>query len=118
MLNANVMADSDDDDDDDARSSFATCALRFPGIYGSDDPLMVGPFLDGGVDSVPAGSAAATMDVIYVENAAHAHCLAVEGLLNNPDVFSKRTFNVTNDDPESSVKTFNKMLKIFYDDES
>merc|ERR1711935_493236 len=81
VLNANVMGN--DEGEGEEGSTFATCALRFPGIYGADDPLMIGPFLDGGIDSVPAGAATATMDVIYVENAAHAHCLAVTGLLNN-----------------------------------
>eukprot|EP00041_Stephanoeca_diplocostata_P027739 m.770047 g.770047 ORF g.770047 m.770047 type:complete len:733 (+) comp23238_c3_seq12:443-2641(+) len=72
----------------DPGNGFAVCALRMPGVYGCypdgrGDALMVGPLLSGSVTAVPARSGC-KVDFCYVENAAHAHVVAVATLLPSP----------------------------------
>lgn len=63
-----------------------------PGIYGCypdgrGDPLMVGPLLNGFVTAVPTRPGC-KVDFCYVENAAHAHAVAVAALLPSQDAFA------------------------------
>jgi nucleoside-diphosphate-sugar epimerase len=58
-------------------------ALRMPGVYAWNDCLIVGPLLSGELRTVPGRRDGATVDFVYVENAAHAHCCAIETLLDD-----------------------------------
>ena len=93
---------------------FATLALRLPGLYGIGDTLIVDPLLDGTLTHVPsrAGADGCPIDFCYVENAAHAHVVAVNALLNRPRVVGGRSFNVTNGESETRpvVAMWNELL--------
>ena len=93
--------------------SFAGCALRLPGLYGLGDSLIVDPLLSGQMTHVPCGGDECLIDFCYVENAAHAHCVALDGLLGSSSV-AGRAFNVTNGEAETVpvVLMWNKLLQI------
>jgi nucleoside-diphosphate-sugar epimerase len=59
---------------------FHTCALRLPGVYGLGDPWMFGPLSKGKLAALP-GDPRARVEMVYAENAAHAHACAVDRLL-------------------------------------
>jgi nucleoside-diphosphate-sugar epimerase len=59
----------------------AVTVLRLPGVYGLGDSRIVDPLLSGLMTHVPSGGEGCLIDFCYVENAAHAHCVAVEALL-------------------------------------
>ena len=84
---------------------FRTCAIRMPGVYGvfgdgTPDPILIGPLVSGLMSHVPTiGSSngePVLIDFCYVENAAHAHVLAMEALFENRKGVSGFSFNVTN----------------------
>jgi nucleoside-diphosphate-sugar epimerase len=58
-------------------------ALRMPGVYAWNDRLIVGPLLRGELRTVPGSRHGAKVDFVYIENAAHAHCCAVETVLDD-----------------------------------
>jgi len=60
---------------------FHTCALRLPGVYALGDPWMFGPLSKGELAVLP-GNARARVEMVYAENAAYAHALAVDRLLS------------------------------------
>ena len=79
---------------------FCTCALRLPGLYGLGDQLIVEPLLRGTLSRVPSGGDGCRVDFCYVENAAHAHVVALDALLRRPKHVGGRAFNVTNGEQE------------------
>jgi sterol-4alpha-carboxylate 3-dehydrogenase (decarboxylating) len=98
---------------------FAACALRLPGLYGLGDSLIVDPLLSGLMTHVPYGGDDCLIDFCYVENAAHAHCIALEALLaaassRRHRQVAGRAFNVTNGESETApvVPMWNQLLHI------
>jgi nucleoside-diphosphate-sugar epimerase len=97
---------------------FAVCALRLPGLYGLGDSLIVDPLLSGRMTHVPCGGDECLIDFCYVENAAHAHCVALDRLLGSSSTcrssVAGRAFNVTNGEKETLpvVPMWNKLLQI------
>lgn len=95
---------------------FATCALRFPGLYGLGDNMIVDPILAGLVKSVPTGDDV-HIDFCYVENAAHSHKCALSTLYDRGKSASVggRTFNVTNGEPaRDAIDTWSELLSICF----
>ena len=93
------------------------CALRLPGLYGLGDSLIVDPLLSGRLTHVPCGGEECLIDFCYVENAAHAHCVALDALLGSPSASRRvagRAFNVTNGEAETApvVPMWNQLLRI------
>ena len=92
---------------DDARGGLRTLALRLPGVWGVGDNMIAEPLLRGDIPAMPvppfwranARPDGAMLDLLYVENAAAAHCAAAAALLGRNAVGSGRVFNVTNDEP-------------------
>lgn len=83
---------------------FATLALRLPGLYGLGDRLIVDPLLRGTLSHVPSVASepdGCTIDFCYVENAAHAHCVALDALATRPATVGGRAFNITNGEMET-----------------
>ena len=96
--------------DDGARGGLRTVALRLPGVWGVGDNMIAEPLLRGEIPAMPvppfwranARVEGAVLDLLYVENAAAAHCAAAAALLGHNAVGSGRVFNVTNDEPQVS----------------
>lgn len=95
---------------------FATLALRLPGLYGLGDVLIVDPLLDGRLSHVPSrmGADGCPIDFCYVENAAHAHAVAIDALLARPASVGGRTFNITDGEAETRpvVAMWNELLTV------
>ena len=56
-------------------------ACEHRGLYGLGDSLIVDPLLSGRMTHVPSGGDDCLIDFCYVENAAHAHLVAMDALL-------------------------------------
>jgi nucleoside-diphosphate-sugar epimerase len=107
-----VLRSNDDGGGGGGKSKFRTLALRMPGIYGVGDTLMVDAVYSGLMRFVPSSDGCCCgrggggskedrrvpIDFCYVENAAHAHVLAVGKLLSGAPDVAGRTYNVTNGD--------------------
>eukprot|EP00930_Biecheleria_cincta_P056014 TRINITY_DN42225_c0_g1_i1.p1 TRINITY_DN42225_c0_g1~~TRINITY_DN42225_c0_g1_i1.p1 ORF type:complete len:436 (-),score=54.26 TRINITY_DN42225_c0_g1_i1:224-1495(-) len=92
-------------DANDPTSNFFTTALRLPGVYGSEDPWLGGPLLRGELTVIP-GNPSKHIEMVYVENVAHAHACAIDKLAaGNCDV-SGRAFHITNHQPEITMGQF------------
>ena len=87
-------------------------ALRLPGLYGLGDRLIVDPLLEGTMSAAPSGGPAVVVDFCFVENAAHAHCVAVDALLRRPESVAGRVFNVSDDDPRPPLALWNELLRV------
>ena len=77
--------------------------------------MIVDPLLDGTLTHVPTrGGDEALIDFCYVENAAHAHCVAVDALLQRPDDVAGSTYNVSNSEKETTdaLTMWNRLLEI------
>lgn len=93
--------------------SFRTAALRLPAIYGVGDTLMVDALASGTMTFVPGGddSRPVLTDFCYVHNAAHAHVLAIEALVDDSPGVAGKTFNVSNGEPRDPKQMWNGFLK-------
>ena len=82
---------------------FAVVALRLPGLYGVGDRTLVDALLSGKLTHAPAGrdGSAPTIDFCYVENAAHAHCVALDALCQRRSDIAGSSFNVSDGEAET-----------------
>jgi nucleoside-diphosphate-sugar epimerase len=85
-------------------------ALRLPLIYGLGDRMQVDVLLGRVSSLVPAMPTGEPFELIYVENAAHAHCVAARALIDSPALHG-RVFNVSNEDTcTDALALWNLML--------
>ena len=91
--------------------NFHTLALRLPGVYGHGDPWMGGPLSRGELTHLP-GSAGKRVEMVYVENVAHAHVCACATLLGRNTMgkvdakVGGRAYHVTNNEPQWTMGGF------------
>jgi hypothetical protein len=84
--------------------------LRLPLIYGLGDRMQIDVLLARLSPLVPAMVAGEPFEVVYVENAAHAHCVAARALLASAALHG-RVFNATNEDTTTdALALWNLML--------
>ncbi|WBW74575.1 3 beta-hydroxysteroid dehydrogenase/delta 5--_4-isomerase Erg26 [Schizosaccharomyces osmophilus] len=79
--------------------SLRTCALRVAGLFGPGDRQLVPGMLSvlrNGQTKFQLGENLNLFDFTYIENAAHAHLLAVENLLSNNSTAAGQVFFITN----------------------
>ncbi|KAL2066028.1 hypothetical protein VTL71DRAFT_2099 [Oculimacula yallundae] len=89
-----------------------TVALRCCGMIGERDRQVVSRITEvirKGQQNIQIGDNANLVDWIYVGNAAYAHVLAAEKLLQQPDTIGGQAFYITNDEP-IPFWDFNRLL--------
>jgi nucleoside-diphosphate-sugar epimerase len=97
---------------DNAAGGMAVVALRLPGLYGVGDRLIVDPLLAGTMAAAPSKGPGVLIDFCYVENAAHAHCVAVVALHSRPVSVAGRAFNITDGDSRPPLDMWNGLLAL------
>jgi nucleoside-diphosphate-sugar epimerase len=86
-------------------------ALRCPAIYGVGDRLQIDVLTRRLTPIIPVLPPNVSCELVYVENAAHAHVVAAHALLASAKLHG-RVFNVSNEDPAPDMLAFwNLMLE-------
>lgn len=97
---------------------FYTAALRLPGVYGMGDPWMGGPLSRAELTTLP-GNADKKVEMVYVENVAHAHITAMATLLKGGAAAKKasgRAYHITNNEPSLTMGEFVSQAITYFPD--
>jgi nucleoside-diphosphate-sugar epimerase len=93
-----------------ADNELRTVSLRPHLIWGPEDNHLVPRILARAESLRQVGNGNNKVDTIYIDNAAHAHVLAMEALEANPATISGKTYFISDDDPIGLWEMVNRIL--------
>ncbi|KAG7088702.1 hypothetical protein E1B28_012672 [Marasmius oreades] len=105
--------------DENGVDGMRVVVLRPCGIFGERDKQMfwrMAEVLEKGQQNVQIGSNTSLVDYAYVGNVAHAHVLAADKLLTEPDTVTGQVFFITNGTPMTHWNFARMVFKALGDD--